>query len=59
MPGDGPPLDVRAPDHVYEVDMAVAGAGLNVAPSPLSPVVSVLVIAEIEFFPIFGLRHYR
>jgi hypothetical protein len=45
IPGDSAAFYVRAPDHVYEIHVAVARAQLNVAPRPLSPVVRVLVLA--------------
>ena len=46
LPGNGAALNVRAPDHVDEVDMAVAGTQLDVSPRPLRPVVRVLILAE-------------
>ena len=45
MPGDSAALNVRAPDHVDEVHVAVARAQLNVAPRPLRPVVRILILA--------------
>jgi hypothetical protein len=49
IPGHCSPLNVRAANHVDEIDMAVAVPRLNVAPGPLRPVIRILVLAKTGF----------